>query len=129
MAKIMIVDDNRDIADTLKIIMEKEGNDTLLACNGEDFLKKVDDFKPDLVLLDVMMPGLTTEQIMERLKDKGWVNLKVILVTVVRFSDEEKKLLYTVLNITDYITKPFDVFELVGKVNKHLGKVPAPQNP
>jgi DNA-binding response OmpR family regulator len=125
MAKIMIVDDNRDIADTLKIIMEKEGNQTLLACNGGDFLNKVDDFKPDLVLLDVMMPGLTTEQIMEKLKDKGWVNLKVILVTVVRFSDEEKKLLYTVLNITDYITKPFDVFELVGKVNKHLGKAPA----
>jgi DNA-binding response OmpR family regulator len=125
MAKIMIVDDNIDIADTLKIIMEKEGNATLLAHNGEDFLNKVDDFKPDLVLLDVMMPGLTTEQIMEKLKDKGWTSLKVILVTVVRFSDEEKKLLYTVLNITDYITKPFDVFELVGKVNKHLGKVPA----
>jgi DNA-binding response OmpR family regulator len=129
MAKIMIVDDNRDIADTLKIIMEKEGNETLLACNGEDFLNKVDDFRPDLVLLDVMMPGLTTEKIMEKLKDKGWVNLKVILVTVVRFSDEEKKLLYTVLNITDYITKPFDVFDLVGKVNKHLGKAPAPQSP
>jgi DNA-binding response OmpR family regulator len=125
MAKIMIVDDNIDIADTLKIIMEKEGNATLLAHNGEDFLNKVDEFQPDLVLLDVMMPGLTTEQIMERLKDKGWTSLKVILVTVVRFSDEEKKLLYTVLNITDYITKPFDVFELVGKVNKHLGKVPA----
>ena len=129
MAKIMIVDDNIDIADTLRIIMEKEGNQTLLACNGEDFLSKVDDFRPDLVLLDVMMPGLTTEKIMEKLKEKGWASLKVILVTVVRFSDEEKKLLYTILNITDYITKPFDVFELVGKVNKHLGKAPAPQNP
>lgn len=120
MAKIMIVDDNKDIADTLRIIMEKEGNQTLLACNGEDFLGKIDDFKPNLVLLDVMMPGLTTEQIMEKLKDKGWDKLKVILVTVVRFSEEEKKLLYTVLGISDYITKPFDVFELVRKVNEHL---------
>jgi two-component system response regulator VicR len=129
MAKIMIVDDNIDIADTLRIIMEKEGNQTMLACNGEDFLSKVDDFRPDLVLLDVMMPGLTTEKIMEKLKEKGWASLKVILVTVVRFSDEEKKLLYTVLNITDYITKPFDVFQLIAKVNKHLGKAPAPPSP
>lgn len=126
-SKIMIVDDNKDIVDTLKTIMEKEGYITCFAYNGEEFLKKVDEFKPDLVLLDVMMPGLTTEQIMERLKQKGYDSLKVILVTVVRFSEEEKKLLYEALNITDYITKPFDVSELVCIVNGHLRKPAAMQ--
>ena len=71
MAKIMIVDDNRDIVETLKTIMEKEGHTTNVAYNGEEFLKKVDEFKPNLVLLDVMMPGLTTEKIMEKLKEMG----------------------------------------------------------
>jgi two-component system response regulator VicR len=119
-SKIMIVDDNKDIVDTLKTIVEKEGHITCLAYNGEEFLKKVDEFKPDLVLLDVMMPGLTTEQIMEKLGEKGYYDLKVILVTVVRFSEEEKKMLYTVLHITDYIAKPFDVSEIVSKVKEHL---------
>ncbi len=119
-SKIMIVDDNKDIVDTLKTIMEKEGHITCLAYNGEEFLKKVDEFKPDLVLLDVMMPGLTTEQIIEALNEKGYYNLKIILVTVVRFSEEEKKLLYSELNIKDYIAKPFDVPEIVRKVREHL---------
>ncbi len=121
-SRIMIVDDNKDIVDSLRTIMKKEGYMTCIAYNGEEFLKKVDEFRPDIVLLDVMMPGLTTEQIMERLKQRGFGNLKVILVTVVRFSEEERKMLYEVLNITDYITKPFDIFELVGKVNQHLNK-------
>ena len=120
MAKVMIVDDNKDIVETLKIIMEKEGHKTETASNGKELLDKVEKASPNLVLLDVMMPGLTTKEIMQKLKDMGLGKLKVILVTVVRFSDEEKKLLLKDYNIVDYITKPFDVQNLVKSVKKNL---------
>ncbi|VVB86266.1 Chemotaxis protein CheY [uncultured archaeon] len=120
MAKIMIVDDNIDIAETLKNIMEIEHYETEVAYNGEEFLKKVENMKPDLVLLDVMMPGLKTKDILTGLKEKGLENLKIILVTVVRFSENERKILMNEYKIKDYITKPFDVPELVSRVRAAL---------
>jgi DNA-binding response OmpR family regulator len=120
MAKVMIVDDNRDIAETLKTIMEIEKHETEVAYNGEELLSKVETVKPDLVLLDVMMPGLKTKEILTRLKEKGLDNLKIILITVVRFSDEERKFLVEQFKIRDYITKPFDMPDLVNRVRKAL---------
>lgn len=122
MAKIMIVDDNTDIAETLQTIMKLEKYEAETACNGQDFLNKVEKAKPDLVLLDVMMPGLKTEEIMAKLKEKGLRNLKIILVTAVRFSDEERKILMTDYNIKDYITKPFDLQDIMNRIRKQLGQ-------
>lgn len=118
----MIVDDHRDIVDTLQTIAEKEGNITETASNGEEFLKKIGAFNPDLVLLDVMMPGLTTRQILEKLKERGLGNQKIVLVTVVRFSEEEEKALFKEFKIADYVTKPFDLFEMTDIIHKQLGK-------
>ncbi len=120
MARIMIVDDNIDISDTLKTIMELENHETETAFNGEEFLNKVEKFKPDLVLLDVMMPGLKTKEILTKLKEKGLSHLKIILVTVIRFSDEERKTLMSQYNIKDYVAKPFDLPEIVNLIRKHL---------
>ena len=120
MAKVMIVDDHKDIVETLKIIMEKEGYETATAFNGEDLLAKVENVNPDLILLDVMMPGLTTKQILEKLKEKKLDRINIIMVTVVRFSEDEKKSLMKDFNIVDYITKPFDVPDLVNRVSKQL---------
>ncbi len=120
MSKVMIVDDNKDIAETLKTIMEIEKHETEIAYNGEEFLSKVKKVKPDLVLLDVMMPGLKTKEILTRLKEKGLDDLRIILVTVVRFSDEERKFLVEQFKIRDYITKPFDMPDLVNRVRKAL---------
>lgn len=120
MGKIMIVDDNRDIADTLRTIMEIEKHEIDVAYDGEEFLDRVEKVKPDLVLLDVMMPGLKTKEILAKLKEKRLENIKIILVTVVRFSEEERKLLIDEFKIRDYVTKPFDVPELIDRVRKAL---------
>ncbi|MGB8218579.1 MAG: response regulator [Candidatus Methanoperedens sp.] len=120
MSKVMIVDDNRDIAETLKTIMEIEKHETETAYNGEEFLDKVENVKPDLVLLDVMMPGLKTKEILTELKEKKLDSLKIMLVTVVRFSDEEQKCLMEIFKIKDYVTKPFDMPDLVNRVRKAL---------
>lgn len=118
MSKIMIADDEADLREMLDILMKKEGYDTEMAEDGVDFLKKIDSFNPDIVILDVMMPGLTTIEILEKLKEKQ-SKPKIILVTVVRFTEEEKKSLYEAANVVGYIKKPFDVDVLINSVKKH----------
>ena len=108
MTKIMIVDDEPDLRDMLNLIMNKEGYETLVAQDGIDFLEKVDQFQPDIVTLDVMMPGLTTKEILEQLKNKSTDPI-ILLLTVVQFSDEEKIKLKDMGNIVEYITKPFEL--------------------
>ncbi len=119
MTKIMIVDDETDLREMINLMMKKEGYETEMAENGEDFLNKIDAFNPELVTLDVMMPGLTTKEILEKLKNKT-SSPKIILLTVVRFSEEEKQRILELGNVVDYITKPFDFEDLISSVKKHL---------
>jgi len=122
MTKIMIVDDETDLRDMLNIMLRKEGFETTTAENGEDFLNRIDEFQPDLVTLDVMMPGLTTREILEKLKDKN-TKPKIILLTVVRYSEEEKnKLLQR--GIVDYVTKPFELDELLQRIHRQVIQQP-----
>ena len=118
MTKVMIVDDEKDLRDMINLILAKEGFDTKTAEHGEDFLKKIDEFHPELVTLDVMMPGLTTWEILEKLKEKE-TKPKIILLTVVRYSDDERQKLYK-MGIVDYVTKPFELDDLLEHVHKNL---------
>ncbi len=119
LAKIMIVDDEHDFREMLDLMMKKEGFETETAEDGFDFLDKVDSYNPDLVTLDVMMPGLTTDEILEKLKGKK-TNPEIILLTVVRYSEDEKKQIISRGNVVDYITKPFDLDFLLDVVKKHV---------
>ena len=119
MTKVMIVDDEPDIREMLSLFLKNEDFDTKTAVNGDDFLDKIDEFNPDIVTLDVMMPGLKTTEILEKLKEKQ-SNSKIILLTVVRLSDEEKEKISNMGNIIDYITKPFDLDNLMDSVKKNM---------
>jgi DNA-binding response OmpR family regulator len=99
----MVVEDEQDLREMINLMLQQGGFETATADNGEDFLNKIDDFQPDLVTLDVMMPGLTTKEILEKLKDKK-TKPRIILLTVVRFSEEEKRRLFE-RGIVDYVTK------------------------
>jgi DNA-binding response OmpR family regulator len=120
MTKIMIVDDEADLREMLNLMIRKEGFKTLTAEDGDDFLSKIDDFQPDLVTLDIMMPGLTTREILDKLKEKK-TKPKIILLTVVRYSEGEKQKLYQ-KGIVDYVTKPFELDDLTYRIHKHLDK-------
>ena len=119
MTKIMIVDDELDFREMLDLMMKKEGYETEMTVNGSEFLEKVEAFQPDLVTLDVMMPGLTTSEILKKLKEKK-SNPKIILLTVVRYSEEEKKKIFEMGNIVDYVTKPFEIDDLMDSIKKHV---------
>jgi DNA-binding response OmpR family regulator len=118
----MIVEDEQDIREMLSIILNKEGFETDTAENGSELLKKIDNFQPDLITLDVMMPGLTTSDILKNLKDKKNKS-KIILLTVIRYSEEEKQRIYKMGNVVDYITKPFELDDLISTIRKHVIKL------
>ena len=118
MTKIMIVDDETDLREMLNLMIRKEGFETAMAENGDDFLNKIDEFQPDIVTLDVMMPGLTTREILEKLPEKK-TKPKIILLTVVRYSEEEKQKLYQ-KGIVDYVTKPFEMDILINTIQKYV---------
>jgi len=117
--RILIVDDDPDFRELLDLMLRKEGIQTTIAENGEDFLNKIDDFQPDLVTLDVMMPGLTTEEILEKLIKKK-CKPKIILLTVVRYSKETLEKILNKGNIVAYIDKPFDLDDFIDTINKLL---------
>jgi DNA-binding response OmpR family regulator len=123
MIKIMIVDDEQDLREMIELMLHKEGFQTKTAENGLDLLNKIDDFQPDLVTLDVMMPGLTTREILDKLKEKK-TKPKIILLTVVRYSEEEKQKLYQ-KGIVDYVTKPFELSTLINTIHNHVLRSPA----
>jgi len=111
--KIMVVDDEPDIRQTVKTILTKNGFSVVTANNGDDCLKKVGKEKPDLILMDIMMPGTPVREIVPKIK-----NTKIAYLSVVRTSEAEKEQLLKSKNIVDFIQKPFDVDELVKKVKK-----------
>ena len=111
MPKVLIVDDDPDVRSMVQTIMNIEGYETQLAVDGQDFLDKVSEFNPEVVTLDVMMPGLNTWEILSRLHEMQ-VNPKVILLTIVRYSNSERQKLFEMGNVVEYIQKPFDIEDL-----------------
>ena len=121
MPKIMIVDDEPDLREMIDLMIRKQGYETQTAFNGEDFLNKIEVFNPDLVTLDVMMPGLTTKEILEKLNQRN-LHPKIILLTVVRFSETEKENVRKMGNIVNYMTKPFEFKELIEQIDYYLNQ-------
>lgn len=119
MKKVMIVDDDGDLRSMTELLMKNEGYETLTATEGNDFLQKVSTFSPDVVILDVMMPGLSTKEILDQLQ-KNNQTAKVILFTAVHYSNEEKENIKKKWNVVDYISKPFDADALIEAVQKQL---------
>ncbi len=121
MAKtVMIVDDDEDIVQCQQVIVRALGHRPLVARGGKEFLDNLVSAKPDLVLLDVMMAGLDTKDILERVRKLGRRDMKIVLVTVVRFSEEEIRLLKQKYGIVDYIKKPFDIEDIEAVITKQL---------
>ena len=118
MTKILIVDDEPDHLNMISMMLQEEGFETELAADGIDFLEKVDMVQPDMVTLDVIMPGPATEEILEKLKEKK-INPKLILLTIIKYHEEEQKI-FKKWNIVGYIKKPFEMDDFLDVVKKHV---------
>lgn len=118
--KILIVDDEPNIVISLEFLMKKEGFEVAVAVDGEEALAKVDSFRPDLVLLDVMMPKKSGFEVCEALRaDPEMAGLQVVMLTAKGRETEVAKGL--AIGADAYVTKPFSTKDLVVKVKGMLG--------
>jgi CheY-like chemotaxis protein len=118
--KIMAVDDEPSLIKLLTAILENEGYEVIPAYDGKDALKKLKKVKPDLILLDMRMPGMTGREVHEKiLEDPKTRDIKVIFLTIVKISELSEELQKTI-HVDDYITKPYDNADLIKRVKKVL---------
>ncbi len=116
MAKLLVVDDEKPIADILKFTFEKEGYQVVCAYDGEEALLQVQNEKPDLILLDVMLPGRDGMDVCRVVRQT--CDVPIIMLTAK--DSELDKVLGLELGADDYVTKPFSARELVARVKAHL---------
>ena len=116
MYNILICDDDKDIVSALDIYLTSEGYNTYKAYDGLEALKMVDQHDIQLVLLDVMMPGLDGIRTTAKLRESK--NIPIILLTAK--SEDSDKILGLNIGADDYITKPFNPIEVIARVKSQL---------
>jgi phosphate regulon transcriptional regulator PhoB len=113
--RVLVVEDERDVADLIRYNLTKEGYDVVVAPTGSDALKQAREVHPDLVLLDIMVPQLNGWEVCRRLKqDADTKNIPVIMVT--GRVEEGDKILGFEMGADDYVTKPFSPRELLARI-------------
>jgi len=116
---IFIVDDEADILMSIKGLLESKGYNVTALGGGEQCLEKLKEEKPDLILLDFFMPGMSGRETIEKIRQKKeYDNVKIIFMTVAEFRDIGKEKIKE-LKVSDYITKPIDIKALLASVKKH----------
>ncbi len=118
--KILIVDDEQNIAISVEFLMKREGFEVTVARDGEEGLQRIRNDRPDLVLLDVMMPKLNGFQVCEAVRaDPELANVRIVMLTAKGREAEINKGMS--LGADAYIPKPFATSDLVSKVTSLLG--------
>ena len=115
-SKILIVDDEREIADVVALYLQNENYDVVKAYNGKDALRLVEEEKPDMVLLDVMLPDIDGFTILQKIREN--YTFPVIMLTAK--TEYMDKITGLTLGADDYIAKPFNPLELVARVKAQL---------
>ncbi|MBU5317115.1 response regulator transcription factor [Clostridium bornimense] len=117
--KILIVDDEEHIVELIKFNLEANGYRTITASNGLEALELAKNEKPDLILLDIMLPGLNGNDVCKEIrKDIEIATIPIIMITAK--GEELDRILGLELGADDYVTKPFSVRELMARVKAVL---------
>ena len=122
MKTIFIVEDDQSIGDMLQEVLEKEGYRVQRAYSGTEAVFLLERSRPDLVLLDLMLPGLPGEELLERMQ-----GVPVIVVSAKAGVDDKVDLLLR--GAADYVTKPFELRELLARIQVQLRHSEQPAGP
>ena len=114
--RILIVDDDENIAELISLYLTKECFETKIVYDGESALEQVNIFKPDLILLDLMLPGIDGYQVCREIRQSS----KVPIIMLTARGDERDELQGFNLGVDEYISKPFSPKILVARVNALL---------
>ncbi len=117
--KILVVDDEVDLVETIRFPLEMEGFNVLVSYNGDDALNQARKENPDLILLDLMLPKLDGYKVCRLLKfDERYKHIPILMLTAK--TQEKDKLIGRETGANEYITKPFDIDDLMKKVKVYL---------
>ena len=117
--KILLVDDEVDLVETVRFPLEMEGFTVLVSYDGEDALKQARNESPDLILLDIMLPKLDGYKVCRLLKlDERYKHIPILMLSA--RTQERDKIIGMEIGADEYITKPFEMDELVEKVKSHM---------
>lgn len=122
---VLIVDDDKNICDLLRVYLEKEGYSTIISNEGNEAMVKFNSLNPDIVLLDIMLPGMDGWQICKEIRKAS--DTPIIMLTAK--SEIFDKVLGLELGADDYIVKPFDTKEVLARIKavaRRSGKLPKP---
>ncbi len=119
--KILIVDDEPDVASLLNLMLRSKGYETIIASDGQEALEKARHEQPDLIVLDIMLPRLDGYKVARMLKfDEKFSHIPIIMVTA-KIQEKDKKTGLE-MGADAYVTKPFDTAMLLEKINEVLSK-------
>ena len=116
--KILVVDDDQHIAELISLYLMKDGYDTQEVYDGKKALEAVTTYQPNLILLDLMLPGMDGYQVCAEVRKTS----KVPIIMLTAKGETFDKVLGLELGADDYIVKPFDAKELVARVKAHLSR-------
>ena len=119
LGKILVVDDDKNICELLRLYLEKEGYNVILSHDGSEAVVKFNALSPDLILLDVMLPGLDGWQVCREIRKKS--NVPIIMLTAK--GETFDKVLGLELGADDYVVKPFDTKEIIARVKAVLRRI------
>lgn len=122
MTKILVIDDEKDIVELIAYNLEREGFSVLKAYDGEEALRMVKEQKPDLIILDLMLPKISGLDVCKILRGNPTAaNIPIIMLTAK--VDEIDKIIGLEMGADDYITKPFGIKELIARVRAMLRRM------
>jgi DNA-binding response OmpR family regulator len=117
MQSVLVIDDDDSLRDTIAVMLEKEGFTTAHAADGRAGLERALTFKPDLVLVDLRLPGLGGLEVCKQLRAS---NFKTPIIVLSAIGDEVDKVLLLEIGADDYLVKPFGVRELLARIRAVL---------
>ena len=123
--KVLIVEDDKNIADLLRIYLEKEEMECQIAPDGLGGLEKFQQFQPDLVLLDIMLPGMDGWAVCRRIRESS----RVPIIMLTAKGELEDKVNGLEMGADDYITKPFEMKEVLARVHAVLRRTGEDEGP
>ena len=119
--RILIADDEPNIVVSLEFLMKQKGYDVKVVTNGEDALRAVGEFGPELILLDVMMPHLSGYDVCQKVRENpAWAGIRIIMLSAKGRDVEVNKGM--AVGADAYVTKPFSTKDLLAQVARLLGE-------
>jgi DNA-binding response OmpR family regulator len=118
--KILVVDDEPNVVRSLRFVLEKEGYDVSSAANGEEAMAKIQEIKPKLVFLDVMMPKKNGYEVCKEVKDNSSLSDTHIIMLTAKGQEADREKGFDA-GADEFMTKPFSLMAVVDRVKQLLG--------